>query len=340
VSVVIPVYQGESRIGRTLARLGDQTFTDFEVVTVNDGSTDGTSEIVRRAITADARIRLVEQPNAGIAAARNRGLEAAQGSVIAFLDDDDLWHREKLARQVARLDATPHAAVVSCYSALVDSDGRLLGWRLGGTPEGNVYREMLEWDMVSGGSVALVTRAAIEAAGGFDVSLPDRADWDLWIRLARQNAFTCVPLTLVGYTRRAGSVSQSYDRMIAHGQRVLEKARREDAAITEAEHRAFLARDTFGAACLCLADERRDLAWRYVAAAVRDSPAMILARQRRLGILAMLAASSALPAPVYRNVLLTAMARTAFGLRAGSSFDCHSERSADSRAGEESRSSR
>ena len=326
VTVVIPVYQGESRIGRTLERLRAQTFTDFEVVVVNDGSTDGTSEVVRHAALADPRIRLIEQPNGGIASARNCGVEAARGGALAFLDDDDLWHREKLACQVARLD-TSHAAVVSCYSALVDHDGRLLGWRLGGTPEGNVYREMLEWDMVSGGSVALVARAAIEAAGGFDVSLPDRADWDLWIRLARQHAFTCVPRTLVGYTRRAGSVSQSYDRMIAHGRRVLEKACREDLTITLAEHRAFLARDTFGTACLCLADERHELAWRFMAAAIRDSPAIILGRPRRLGVLAMLAASSVLPARLYRGYALTWMARAAFGLRTGSQFDGHSERS-------------
>jgi glycosyltransferase involved in cell wall biosynthesis len=109
VSVVIPVYQGASRIARTLARLRQQTFTDFEVVVVNDGSSDETSSVVRRCMADDSRIRLVEQANGGIAAARNRGLECVRGSAIAFLDDDDLWHREKLELQLARLDATPSA---------------------------------------------------------------------------------------------------------------------------------------------------------------------------------------------------------------------------------------
>lgn len=317
VSVVIPVYQGESRIGRTLAQLREQTFTDFEVVVVNDGSTDATSHVVRHAARDDARIRVVEQDNGGIAAARNCGIEAARGSAIAFLDDDDRWHRDKLARQIARLDAAPNAAVVSCWSALVDPAGRLLGWRLGGSPDGNVYREMLEWDMVSGGSVALVARKPLEDAGGFDVALPDRADWDLWIRLARRHAFTCVPETLVGYTRRAGSVSQSYDRMIAHGRRVLEKARRDDATITDARHASYEARDVFGAACLCLADDRHDLAWRYAAESIQRDPLTILGRPRRLGVLAMLAAASLLPARVYRAGPLAVMGRVMFGLRVG-----------------------
>jgi glycosyltransferase involved in cell wall biosynthesis len=321
VSVVIPVYQGQQRIGGTLARLREQTFRDFEVVVVNDGSTDDTSSVVRQAAAEDARIRLIEQSNGGIAAARNRGLAAAHGRVIAFLDDDDLWHREKLARQVARLDAVPRAAVVSCFSALVDVNGRLLGWRLGGMPEGDVYREMLEWDMVSGGSVALVARDPLEWAGGFDASLPDRADWDLWIRLARRHPFACVPRTLVGYTRRPGSVSQSYDRMIEHGRRVLDKAWRDDPAITDADYRAYVARDLFGAACLCLVDERHAMAWRYLSLAMRQGPAMIVTRPRRLGVMAMLTLASALPARVYRSSALAAMSNAAFGIRAGDPFD-------------------
>ena len=321
VSVVIPAFQSAGRIGRTLARLREQTFGDFEVIVVNDGSTDATSRIVGQAMVDDPRIRLIEQSNGGIAVARFRALDAAHGDVIAFLDDDDLWHRDKLALQLARLDATPGAAVVSCLSALVDIDGRLLGWRFGGTPEGDVYREMLEWDMVSGGSVAMVSRAALEDVGGFDASLPDRADWDLWIRLARGHRFTCVPRTLVGYTRRAGSVSQSYDRMIEHGQRVLEKARHADPSISDADYQAFLARDLFGAACLCLADERRALAWRYVSRAVQCGPAMVLGRPRRWGIVVMLALASTLPAPLYRYGALATMSQAAFRIRVGAAFD-------------------
>ena len=321
VSVVVPAFQSATRIGATLARLGAQTCTDFEVIVVNDGSTDETSAAVRCAMANDSRIRLVEQSNSGIAAARNRGVEDAWSDVLAFLDDDDLWHPRKLELQLAQLDRTSDAAVVSCYSALVDADGRLLGWRIGGTPEGDVYREMLEWDMVSGGSVALVARGAFEATGGFDASLPDRADWDLWIRLARRYSFTCVPRTLVGYTRRAGSVSQRYDRMLACGREVLAKARRDDPRIGDSELTAFLARDLFGAACFCLADERHAMALRYLAHALRSSPRMILGRPRRWGIIAMTGLAVTLPAWLYRQAELAPISRAAFRLRVGARFD-------------------
>jgi glycosyltransferase involved in cell wall biosynthesis len=321
VSVVIPAYQSGSRIGRTLAQLRKQTFSDFEVVVVNDGSTDDTARRVRQAMAGDSRVRLVEQPNAGIAAARNKGIEECQGEIVAFLDDDDLWHPRKLELQLARLDAVRDAAVVTCFSALVDGKGQLLGWRFGGLAEGDVYREMLEWDMVSGGSVALVRRTALKETGGFDASLPDRADWDLWIRLARRHAFSCVPRILVGYTRRAGSVSRTYERMAEHGRRVLAKARVDDPSISDREYRAFLARDLFGAACLCLTDEEYSAAWRYLSRALRRSPGMVLARPRRWGVMLMLALASVLPARVYRAGALAPMSRAAFSLNVGTPFD-------------------
>ena len=321
VSVVIPAYQSEARIGRTLARLAHQRFRDFEVVVVNDGSTDDTLNVVRRASTNDSRIRR--------SSSRTGELRPRATSALPSLERDcshfstTMTCGIRTSSRFKSLDSTParRPSPSRVIRALVDTDGRLLGWRLGGDTEGNVYREMLEWDMVSGGSVTVVRRAAVEAAGGFDVTLSDRADWDLWIRLARQHPFTCVPRMLVGYTRRAGSVSQSYDRMIEHGRGVLAKARADDPRITEAELAGFLARDLFGAACLCLADERPALALHYLTRAVRGGPGMVLGRSRRWGVIAMIAAASVLPASVYRAGPLALLSRVAFGIRVGEPFD-------------------
>lgn len=320
LSVVIPAFGSEAHIGPTLLQLRSQTFSDFEIIVVNDGSKDGTSATVRRIMDEDPRIRLFEQPNRGMAAARNHGIAVSHGEVLAFLDDDDLWSPRKLELQLARLDAVPEAAVVSCFSGLVDPDRRLLGWRFGGSTEGDVYREMLECDAVSGGSVAIVRRGPLEEVGGFDESLLYRADWDLWIRLARRHPFAFVPRTLVGYTRRVGSVSRGSERMIEEGRRVLAKARRDDPSIDERAARAYEARDLFGVACLCLVDAQLSAARRYLGRALRAAPALILREPRRWGVILMLALASSLPGTLYRQAL-AAMSRGAFQLRPGEPFE-------------------
>jgi glycosyltransferase involved in cell wall biosynthesis len=320
VSVVVPTFQGELRIGAALTRLQQQSHTDFEVVVVDDGSTDATPAVVREAMSRDGRIRLIEQDHAGIAAARNRAIEAARSDVLAFLDDDDHWHVQKLELQLARLAAAPQVALVSCYSALVDFEAKLLGWRIGGSTEGDVYREMLEWDMVSGGSVALAVRSAVEEAGGFDESLADRADWDLWIRLARRSPFACVDRVLVGYTRRSGSVSQDSERMLAQGRKVLAKARSMDPNIGARHHRALIARDLFAASCFCLFDECGRAGCRYMAAALRTEPFIVLRSPRRLAVIMLLLLATVLPKRSYWTVL-TVFSRVAFGLKRGRSFE-------------------
>jgi len=109
--------------------------------------------------------------------------------------------------------------------------------------------------------------------------------------------------------------------MLARGRIVLEKARSADTSIREPDHRAYLARELFGAACLCLVDDEPSLAWQYLTGALRSGPAMILSRPRRLGIIVMLTFASTLPRAVYRGGPLNAMSRVAFGLQPGKPFD-------------------
>jgi glycosyltransferase involved in cell wall biosynthesis len=112
VSVVVPLYQKAATVGRCLASIRAQSYADFEAIVVDDGSTDGGGAAV--AALGDARFRLVRQANAGPGAARNRGLREARGAYAAFLDADDAWDRDYLARMVARLDAAPAALAAAC----------------------------------------------------------------------------------------------------------------------------------------------------------------------------------------------------------------------------------
>ena len=125
VSVVIPLYQTEVYIASALRSVLAQTFRDFEVLVVDDGSRDRGPDIARG--TGDARVRVVVQENRGLAGARNTGIREARGAIVALLDADDLWEPEKLARHVAHLDADVSLDISFSASRLIDDDGNDLG---------------------------------------------------------------------------------------------------------------------------------------------------------------------------------------------------------------------
>lgn len=123
VSVVVPTYNQPALLLETLETVFAQTLTDYEVVVVNDGSTDDTADRLRR---LGERVRVIEQPNSGIGAARNRGIAEARGKYVAMLDHDDLWRPEKLATQVAYFEAHPECSIVSVPWALSDDPSRCM----------------------------------------------------------------------------------------------------------------------------------------------------------------------------------------------------------------------
>jgi glycosyltransferase involved in cell wall biosynthesis len=319
VSVLIAAFNAAAFIEATLESALGQTFGDFEVLVIDDGSRDDTADVVRRVAASDPRLRLIVQENRGLSGTRNRGIAEAHGSLIAFLDHDDLWHPEKLALQVALLDARPRTAVVSCHSALIDTEHRCLGWRFGGDANGDVYAEMLVWDIVSGGSVTLVRRDALEAVGPFDETLLIREDWDMWIRLARRYEFATVPRVLVGYTRSAASSSRDYERLAEEGVRVLDKARRDDPGFDDARYRFCLARDLFATASFCAVDGHTALAWRYVGRSLALTPAPVVRSPRRVALVGVLGLRTILPRGAFQRVFAW-LNRLSFQLEPGRPF--------------------
>ena len=303
VSVVVPAWNAERFIEATLASALSQTFRDIELLVIDDGSKDQTAAVVRRIASGDSRLRLIAQDNTGLAGARNRGIRESRGELIAFLDHDDLWHPDKISLQVAALDAHPLAGLASCYSAVIDEEHRCLGWRFGGKANGNVYDEVLVWDMISGGSVALIRRAAFDRVGHFDETLPMRSDWDMWIRIARHFHFATVPRTLVGYTRSKLGLSRGYDRMAEAGNTVLAKASREDPGFNGYRLRFCRARDLFAVACVCTIDGEVSRAWNYLRRCLALTPMPVLTSRRRCALVMMLVLRTVLPASIFRSVL-------------------------------------
>ena len=172
VAVIIAVYNGERFLAEAIRSALAQTVAPFEIIVVDDGSTDGSAEIARR-----FDVRYYYQPNAGVGAARNAGLEMATGSFVAFLDADDRWCLEKLERQLAALKACPAASYALCqHVAVFDPDVGVPSWyrgQAGGQPEPSFVP-----------SAWLVRRSALDTIGWFDPSLRHGDDTD-WLARAR-----------------------------------------------------------------------------------------------------------------------------------------------------------
>lgn len=244
VSVLIPAYNAAPTITHALRSALDQSYPTVEVVVVDDGSQDETAEIVQTIAKADARVRLICQANQGVASARNAALRASRGSLIAPFDADDLWHRDKIARQVRRLDeGGPHVGVVYCWSSDIDGEGRIIAHRLDlDRYEGKVLAALVVTNFIDNASVPLIRRAVLEAIGGWDSSLHARGaqgceDWQLYLRLAQRCNFCLEPAFLVGYRQAPGAMSRNVRRMRKSYRLVMAEVRRSSPALPAKVHR-------------------------------------------------------------------------------------------------------
>lgn len=182
VSVIIPTYNHRDYVLATLESVFAQTFTDYEVIVVNDGSPDDTAEVLKPYVKS-GRIRYIEQRNQGQAAARNRGLGEASGEFFALLDDDDVWPADKLDWQVSYLTERKSCSVVGGRMQYIDHSGAA------GAPgkdlEGCVhFRDLFLSNPFASPGQTLVRGTAIRSVGGFDESIRGADDLDLWMRLA------------------------------------------------------------------------------------------------------------------------------------------------------------
>ena len=213
VSVVIPTRDREPWLLQALRSVLAQREVSLEVVVVDDGSDDGTRSSV--AALADPRVRLLANgASLGVAAARNRGVAAATGRWIAFLDDDDLWAPDKLRLQ---LSAARDAGLGWVYAGAVSVDASLRIVSRGAPPSPErVLRDLPFRNTVpAGASNVVVRRELVDAAAPFDAKLRHMADWDLWIRLGLEGPPAVVDRTLVAYRVHDGNASLDTEAILA-----------------------------------------------------------------------------------------------------------------------------
>ncbi len=214
VSVVCLAYNSMKFLPRTIDSVLSQTFTDFELVLVDDGSADNVVDWASR--QSDLRFRLVSQANQGIAGARNRGIREARGEYIAFLDGDDLWHPQKLEFQVDVLNRHPEVGLVHTHVELIDAQGRHLGYSKNMGVHGDARAAILVSNFVGTASVTLIRRRCFDELGGFlsDPSVAWCDDWDMWVRIAMKYSFALVPQPLTRYRLHPNGASTKYHTLV------------------------------------------------------------------------------------------------------------------------------
>ncbi|MGA2985432.1 MAG: glycosyltransferase [Terriglobia bacterium] len=196
VSVVIPTYNRADIVARAIKSVACQTFAGWELLVVDDGSADDTEKVV--ASFGDQRIRyLRHERNRGQSSAQNTGIRSSRGAYVAFLDSDDEWMPEKLAKVVACFEESAQdVGLVYSGKKLVTEGGQTLKLR-SPTLQGDVYKNLLEWDFIGSCSRVVVRRSILEQVGGFDEQLVNCQDWDLWIRVSKVSRVAAVPDCLV-----------------------------------------------------------------------------------------------------------------------------------------------
>jgi glycosyltransferase involved in cell wall biosynthesis len=218
VSVVMPAYNAASTIAPAIESVLRQTRNDFELIVVDDGSTDDTAGHVEPFLR-DGRIKLIQQPNLGLAGARNTAIAAATGTYVSLLDSDDAWLPRYLEVMAGALEADPTAGLAYTDAwALDDSTRRIqrvsaMGpWHPPTTPE---RPEQVVHDLLDRGNFvfvgATIRRAVLEEVGGFRVGIPGVEDYELWLRIAAHgHRFVRCPLKLAVYRQRPGQMSADW----------------------------------------------------------------------------------------------------------------------------------
>jgi len=225
VSVVMPAFNVAGYIATAVESVLGQTFADFELIVVDDGSTDGTPDIVRG--FRDPRIRLLSCPHRGLPFPFCAGTEAATAPYLSFLDGDDYWSPLKLERHVRFLEEHPEVDLTFSWSRFVDEQGRDTGLTSRRWSGPISFSQLLADNVMGNGSALVCRREAFLKAGGFDLTMPCCQDVDICLRVAllRPGNLCAIPEFLTFYRARAGQLSGDFSLMEPTFERMIEKLR-------------------------------------------------------------------------------------------------------------------
>lgn len=302
VSVIVCVYNGQEFLGAALDSVFAQTHASFELIAVDDGSTDGSAAVLSR--YADARLRVLHQENRGAVMALDLGLQAARGEYVAFLDQDDVWEKDKLAVHAGWMRRRPAIDLTFSWFRYVDREGRDIGLRRKRSRGTLDFRSLLADFAIGATSNVVVRRAAIERAGGIDPAFPRMYDLDLFLRIAllAQGNVEAVPRVLALYRRHGQQISHDFTALRGEWERVVGKmARLAPEVVASVEGRARSNASRYFAR-LAYEDGNYREAIQYVARGFLHSPARFLADPRNWSTGAACLAGLALPPRWHRRL--------------------------------------
>lgn len=215
VSVVIPTHNRADLLPRAIDSVLNQTYSNFEIIVVSDGSTDNTEEVVKSYSDKDSRIRFIGySPARGGNIARNTGIEAAKGEYVAFLDDDDEWMPAKLEKQINVMESNLDIGLVyTGVNIIYVNEG--LRYSFIGESKGDLSKEILLDNHIGTTSTVMVRKMILEKTGAFDEKLKALQDFELWIRVCQKCLIGLVPEELINYynytgTNQVSSSTQKY----------------------------------------------------------------------------------------------------------------------------------
>ena len=207
VSVVMSVFNGEVHLASAIDSILSQTFADFEFIIVNDGSSDGTADILARYAMADRRLKIIEQANTGLTKALRNGVALASAPLVARMDADDLSTPDRFARQVELLDARPDCVAATCHIEHFRDDGsvKMIAKSIGPEPLIPLYNSFT--NRIGGHGQVMFRRDAYETAGGYDPAFRYSQDYDLWARLLDLGGFGVIEDVLYRWRVGHGSIT-------------------------------------------------------------------------------------------------------------------------------------
>ena len=271
ISVITPTYNRARFLPAAVASVLSQTFGDFELIIVDDGSEDNTPDVLKP-FFADRRVRYVYQENQGQSHARNLALKQATGDFIAFLDSDDVWAPDKLEKQLAVFRANSEVDIVHGDEAIINEQGSVVSLQNMRRYSGRITRYLLADNSVSI-TTALVRRRCFDEMGGFDTSVGVADDYELWLRFSARYCYQYEPGIVASYRVMADQISSDKRRRYAANERIIQQfLARYGEVLSPGERRWGLARFYCRKARYFASAGERGKAVGAIAGALRNAP--------------------------------------------------------------------